>query len=187
MTARELIDFLHRIECLKTNTRHSVTAGGAPESVAAHSWRLAVMAMLWEDSFPSLDMQKVLRMCLVHDFGEAVTGDIPAFLKTDAQEETERGAIGGLLTALPEPQRSRYIALFAEMDALQTDEAKLYKALDKMEAILQHNESAISTWLPLEYDLQKTYGWEEARAFSYTEVLRKALLADTEEKIQEES
>ena len=55
--------------------------------------------------------------------------------------------------------------LFAEMDACETEEARLAKALDRMEAVITHNEGDPLTWLPLEYDLQRTYGVEEA-AFS---------------------
>ena len=60
--------------------------------MAEHSWRLAMLAMLLRDALPEVDMDKVLRMCLIHDVGEAVTGDIPSFQKTDANEETERQA-----------------------------------------------------------------------------------------------
>ena len=82
MTPEELLRFMDRIEPLKSETRHCFTRAGTPETVAAHSWRLAVFAMLLEDEFPELDFNRVLRMCLVHDFGEAVTGDIPSFQKT---------------------------------------------------------------------------------------------------------
>ena len=185
MQPRELLDFLGRIERLKTNTRHSVTAGGAPESVAAHSWRLATMALLMADEFPSLDMDRVIRMCLVHDIGEAVTGDIPSFDKTASNEETEARAIDGLLSALPDPPRGEMTALFAEMDALQTPEARLYKALDRIEAVIQHNESDISSWIPLEYELNLTYGEQNAAEFPFLKRLRAEMRRDTEQKIEQ--
>ena len=63
------------------------------ESVAEHSWRIALMAMLLrgEAEFADVDLDKVVRMCLIHDLGESFTGDIPAFLKSDedAGEETD--------------------------------------------------------------------------------------------------
>ena len=100
MNQREYIKFLNVIEKLKCNTRHSWTSSGRHESVAEHSWRLAVMAMLCEDEYPNLNMNKVIKMCLIHDFGEAITGDIPAFLKTDKNEKDEEKAIESLLTLL---------------------------------------------------------------------------------------
>ena len=93
MDPRTYIDFLNVIEKLKCNTRHSWTSSGRQESVAEHSWRLAVMAMLCADEYPSLDINKVIKMCLIHDFGEAITGDIPAFFKTAQHEADEEKAI----------------------------------------------------------------------------------------------
>ena len=98
MEPKEFLAFLARLEKLKCNTRHSWTSSGRHESVAEHSWRLAMLAMLLRDALPEVDMDKVLRMCLIHDVGEAVTGDIPSFQKTDANEETERQAIAELLS-----------------------------------------------------------------------------------------
>ena len=185
MNQRDLLNFLSRLERLKTNGRHSVTAGGVTESVAAHSWRLSVLALLLLPEFPEIDGNRLLRMCLIHDFGEAVTGDIPSFLKSKEHEKTEEHAVTMLLSDLPEPQRGDLTALFAEMDALETREARLYKALDKMEAVIQHNESDISTWIPLEYDLQQTYAMENAAEFPYLKELRAMMLEDTKQKIQQ--
>ncbi len=185
MKQRELLDFLRRLECLKTNGRHSTTAGGVTETVAAHSWRLAVFALLILPEFEQIDGDKLIRMCLVHDFGEAITGDIPSFLKTQAHEATEDSAVQSLLSALPQPQRAELSGLFAEMDAQQTQEARLYKALDKLEAVIQHNESDIGTWLPLEYELQQTYAVENASEFPYLKELRALMLEDTLRKIEQ--
>ena len=185
MKQRELLDFLRKLECLKTNGRHSTTVGGVTETVAAHSWRLAVLALLILPEFPEIDGNKLIRMCLIHDFGEAITGDIPSFLKTDKHEQSEGDAVNALLSALPEPQRGSLSALFAEMDAQVSAEARLYKALDKLEAVIQHNESDISTWLPLEYELQQTYAVENASEFPYLKELRALMLEDTLKKIED--
>ncbi|MEN6637269.1 MAG: HD domain-containing protein [Clostridiaceae bacterium] len=186
MEQRELLNFLHRLECLKTNGRHSTTVGGITETVAAHSWRLSVLALLVAPEFPEIDGNKLIRMCLIHDFGEAITGDIPSFLKTKDHEKTEDNAVQTLLATLPEPQRGQLSALFSEMDALETQEARIYKALDKLEAVIQHNESDISTWLPLEYDLQQTYAVENASEFPYLKQLRALMLEDTLQKIEKD-
>ena len=101
MNQRTYIDFLNKIGKLKCITRHSWTSSGRQESVAEHSWRLAVMAMLCADEYPNLDINKVIKMCLIHDFGEAITGDIPAFLKTAQNEIDEDIAVVTLLSDLP--------------------------------------------------------------------------------------
>ena len=79
MDSRAFLDFLKVAEKLKCNTRHSYTSSGRCESVAEHSWRLAVMAYFVRDEFPEADIDKVIQMCIFHDMGEAITGDIPAF------------------------------------------------------------------------------------------------------------
>lgn len=186
MNCRALITFLGEIEKLKCNTRHCFTTTGRPESVAEHSWRLAVMAMLVADEYPDTDMDKVIKMCLIHDFGEAVTGDIPAFLKNEAHEAAEKEAVQELLSPLPEGIREALSALFAEMDERKTPEAKLWKALDNMEAVIAHNEADISTWSSNEYHDNLVYGEENCEFSDFTRRLRAMLKADSVEKIEKE-
>ena len=184
MQQRKLIEFMAAIEKLKCNTRHSWTSTGRRESVAEHSWRLAAMAMLCADEFPHADIGKVIKMCLVHDWGEAITGDIPAFDKTDAHEREEDRAVERLLSMLDEPYRTELTALFAEMNALETEEAKLYKALDKMETLLSHNEAPLDTWLPLEYEANLIYGQEQVNHSDWLMKLKDEIKKDSLEKIQ---
>ena len=141
------------------------------------------MALLLKDEFPAVDMQKVLTMCLIHDWGEAVTGDIPSFLKTKEDENTERHAIESLIDMLP--QKPEYSDLFDEMKELKTNEAKLWRALDMLEALIQHNEADLSTWLPLEEELQLTYGQSECDEFEYTKALRVLVKTASEAKLSE--
>ncbi len=148
MEPEKLLEALHTAEKLKDTTRHCYTSKGRHESVAEHSWRIALMAFWLRDEFPQADMDKVIRMCLIHDLGECFTGDIPAFDKTAADEAAEEALLSRWVDSLPEPVCTEMRTLYAEMAALQTTEAKIYKALDKMEAIVQHNESAIATWEP---------------------------------------
>ena len=171
----ELISFLGVIEKLKCNTRHSWTSSGRHESVAEHSWRLAVIAMLLKDEFPDIDHEKVIKMCLVHDFGEAITGDIPSFNKKISDEKHEDNEVDKLIDTLPKTQRNEISALFSEMREMKTNEAKLVKALDKLEAVISHNEADISTWIPLEYELNLIYGEDECKGFEYLVELRKIL------------
>ena len=180
---RELIDFLNVIEKLKCNTRHSYTSSGRKESVAEHSWRLAVMAMLCKDEYPGLDIDRVIKMCLIHDFGEALTGDIPAFWKNEAHENVEDKATDNILAMLPKEYEAEFQALFDEMDALETEEAKLFKALDNMEAVISHNEADISTWIDLEYEENLRYGEENVQWSEWTKALKSEANKDSIDKI----
>ncbi len=179
------LDVMHLAERLKDTLRHCYTSGGRRESVAEHSWRIALMAMFLQDEFPEADMHKVMEMCLIHDLGECFTGDIPTFLKTGADEVREEQLLSDWVSSLPEPYSAKLHALYEEMDAQQTQEAKIYKALDKLEAVLQHNESPLSTWEPHEYDLNMTYGFDQAAFSPYLTKLREQMQVDTKKKIED--
>ena len=185
MKADDLLEILHVAERLKCNTRHSYTSTGRHESVAEHSWRIALMAMLVQDEFPNADIKKVMEMCLIHDLGEAFTGDIPTFEKNSTDEKLEEKLYLDWVEHFPSPTREHWMNLLLEMKKLETEEAKIYKALDKMEAVIQHNEADISTWLPLEYELQLTYGKEQVEFSSYMKTLKAANDACTKAKIQD--
>lgn len=182
MEVHKLLETLHIAERLKDELRHCDTSKGRRESVAEHSWRIALMALFMQDEFPELDINKVIRMCLIHDLGECFTGDIPTFLKTAEDEQKEDRVLADWVASLPEPYCRELAALYAEMNALQTGEARLYKSLDKLEAVIQHNEAPLDTWTPLEYDLNLTYGVENAAEFPWLKALREMCAQDTLEK-----
>ncbi len=184
MEARELLNALHVAERLKDATRHCYTSGGRHESVAEHSWRLALMAFFLRDAFPEADMDRVLRMCLVHDLGEAFTGDIPTFRKTKEDERREEALLNDWVASLPQPCRDEMTALFREMAGQKSREARIFKALDGLEALIQHNESALSTWSENEYELNLTYADDRVRFSPCLSALREAIREDTAEKIR---
>ena len=186
MKPEELLSVLHTANRLKDTTRHCWTPGNRHESVADHSWRLALAAFFLRDEFPDTDMDKVIKMCLIHDLGECFTGDIPTFRKTAADEADEERQLLAWVDTLPAPYDAQMRALYREMAALETTEARIYKALDKFEAVIQHNESPIDTWEPREYDLNRTYAMENAAWSPYLTRLRQAILRETEEKIANE-
>ena len=186
MEPRTILDFMSVAERLKCNMRHSRTTSSRRESVAEHTYRLCVFAWLVKEEFPDCDMDKVMKMCLFHDLGEAVTGDIPAFVKTDDDRETEGDALTLLTALLPEKERQELDELFGELEKAETMEAKIVHALDKMETLIQHNEADIKTWLPLEYDLQMTYGEKECKADPYLTKLREVIRQISIDKIAAE-
>ena len=186
MSPSVLLDILSIAEKLKCNTRHSWTSNGRQESVADHSWRLALMAMLVCDEYPTLDMDKVIRMCLIHDLGEAFTGDIPAFEKKIEDEANEEVVLYRWIDSFSERYKEEFLSLLQEMKEQRTEESKLYKALDNLEAVIQHDEADINSWLPLEYDLQFTYGSDKVKFSAYTQALKEEIDKRTLDKINEE-
>ncbi len=184
MNSKELLKNLHIVEKLKDTTRHCYTSGGRHESVAEHSWRICLMAYFIKDEFPEADIDKVIRMCMIHDLGEIFTGDIPSFAKTDNDVDREDQLLDQWVDTLPEPFRTEMKELYAEMNELKTLEARIYKCMDKLEAVIQHNESDISTWEPHEYALNLSYAYDNVAFSPYLTELRNEIRRETEEKIE---
>lgn len=184
MNTKDLLNVLHTAEKLKDITRHSYTSGGRHESVAEHTFRLALMAYFMKDEFPEVNIDKVIKMCLIHDMGEAFTGDIPAFEKTVADEETEKRLLFDWVDNLPAPYNTEMIALYKEMETRQTLEGKLFKALDGLEAVIQHNEADLSTWSDNEYEVNLNYAEEKCDFSPYLRQLRIIIKNETVNKIE---
>ena len=185
MKVRELLDALQIAERLKDATRHCYTKNGRRESVAEHSWMMTLMAYFMKDEFPEVDMDKVIRMCIIHDLGECFTGDVPTFDKTKVHEENEEKLLYSWVRTLPENYANEMIALYEEMAERKTIESKIYKAIDGLEALIQHNISDLSTWIPKEYELNKTYADDKVAFSEYLTELREEIRKDTMEKIGE--
>ena len=183
MEVKELLEALAVAERLKDTTRHCYTSKGRHESVAEHSWMMTLMAFFMKNEFPEADINKIIQMCIIHDLGECFTGDIPTFAKTKENEETEEALLSDWVKSLPEPTRTEMINLYTEMEERQTLEAKIYKAIDSLEALIQHNLSDISTWSENEFELNLTYANDRVDFSEYLSTLREGIRKDTIEKI----
>lgn len=146
---------------------------------------MSLMAMLLKSEFPDTDMDKVMEMCVIHDLGECFTGDIPTFDKTDADRAKEDSLLDEWLSSLPADISCRFKELFAEMNEQKTAEAKLFKAVDKLEALIQHNESPLDTWSENERELNKVYAFDTVEFSQWLTTLRKEILSETLKKLGE--
>ena len=137
-----ILEFLRSAERLKGTFRSAWTSTGERESVAAHTWRLCLLALLLADNFPEVDFARLIRILIVHDLGEALHGDIPAPRQdaTTSKADQERRDLLELVAPLPEQQRDAITGLWDEYDGAATPEARLAKGLDKLETIMQHNQ-----------------------------------------------
>lgn len=177
-----LYEFIRETERLKDTTRTAWTKEGRRESVAEHSWRLAVLALTLEDSFSGVDFNKIIRLCLVHDMGEAYEGDISATVETDPEDKLrkEERALQKLTSLLPEDTRGKILSLWQEYTAGETEEAKIAKALDKMETIIQHNQG--SNPPDFDYAFNLGYGKQYALHDPILRALREIIDSETAKK-----
>jgi putative hydrolase of HD superfamily len=188
MTTTDLagvLDFLRAAEALKTQTRSGYTSAGRAESVADHTWRLCLMAVVLADQFTGIDFARLIRICIVHDLGEAIGGDVPAVNQsTDApKSDRERADLLTLLAPLPANLRDDLTGLWDEYEAAATPEAKLAKALDKLETILQHTQGANPPGFDYRFNLD--YGRQYTAAPPLVAEIRAALDRDTLRRAEE--
>lgn len=180
-----LLDFLRHAERLKDTVRSGYTSGGRQESVADHTWRLCLMALVIHDRFPGVDFARLAKMCIIHDLGEAVGGDIPApeQARVGGKAEQERRDLLDLLAPLPSHLRDEITALWDEYEAAATPEARLAKALDKLETILQHTQGMN----PPEFDYRFNlgYGRRYTTGDATIEAIRHILDEETERRAVE--
>ena len=152
-------------EKLKSELRHSWLSNGRQESVAEHTWRVSLMAMLIEPYLDQeIDTAKMLKMIIIHDLVEAEAKDIPAFDTMNNEQlreqkaQNEMKAIQRIRETLKGDLGRDVYDLWIEFEHKQTYEAKVANALDKLEAQIQHNEAHISTWIEIEYEMSFMMG-----------------------------
>lgn len=178
------LDFLCEAEKLKDVLRSAHTSSGRTESTAEHSWRLCLMAITFGDELAGLDLLKILKMCVVHDLGEAIHGDIPAVNQAQFpnKSQQEHDDLLLLTRALDEPLRADILALWDDYENARSAEAKAVKALDKLETLLQHNQGLNPP--DFDYAFNLAYGKKHTSAEPIFQTLREIIDQDTEAKIQ---
>jgi putative hydrolases of HD superfamily len=182
MTADELdgvLSFLQSAERLKTVTRSGWTSLGQAESVAEHTWRLCLMAMLLYGDATDVDLARLLKMCLIHDLGEAIGGDVPAPTQNPdlKKSEHERRDLLHLIEPLPHRLQTEIVELWDEYESAQSREARLAKGLDKLETILQHTQGLNPA--DFDYAFNLGYGQEYTAADPVLAALRARLDRET--------
>ena len=188
MRADELegvLAFLRGAERLKTVTRSGWTSTGQAESVAEHTWRLCLMAMVLYSRAADLDLAKLLKMCLIHDLGEAIGGDIPAPAQQAGADKAdrERADLLQLIEPLPPAVRGEIAELWDEYEAAASPEARVAKGLDKLETILQHTQGANPA--DFDYAFNLDYGRRYTAADPLLAALRARLDAETARRADE--
>jgi putative hydrolase of HD superfamily len=179
-----ILEFLRATERLKVVTRSAFTSEGKPETVAEHSWRLCLMALVLRDEFPEVDLGKLLAMCVVHDLGEAIGGDVPAPEQarrraadpSATKAAQEREDLLTVLAPLPAPMRQTITALWDEYEAATSPEARAAKALDKLETILQHTQGSN----PPDFDYRFNLGYGRAFTAGHPAIVRLREVLDRE-------
>ncbi len=182
-----ILEFLKNAEQLKDTTRSAHTSKGRHESTAEHSWRLCLMAMVLEKEFPHIDIEKLLKLCIIHDLGEALNGDIPAIEQTIGVDkgEDERRDLIDLTSPLQPEMQQEILRLWDDYENAASDEAKLAKALDKLETLLQHTQGKNRGIIDYQFNL--TYGKRYTDYDPTTRRLRAMVDMETSRRVEKRS
>lgn len=192
-----ILNFLHQAEKLKSVLRHSWLSSGRRESVAEHTWRMALMAMVFYQHLEKknrVNLEKVLKMALVHDLSEVFAGDVPAWKKYRTNQQgwkkerhkKELAAIKRLTHSLPSIQQKEIVSLWKEFEALQTKEAKFVRVLDMIEGNIQHNEASLKTWNQGDYRIHFTRGVAECEYDKFLKAFKELGNKEARAKIKRE-
>lgn len=184
-----ILDTLRLAERLKFELRHSWTSEGRRESVAEHSYQMALMAVLMHSHLEHpVDLGRTLEMVLVHDLVEAEAGDVVFFDTGEAKArkaEREQTAIENLRAMLPAPTGQHVHDLWHEFEAAATAEARFARALDLLEVQNQHNLADFSTWEPVEYGLVYAKTGRHSGHDAFLRAFTEAVVAGGEQKMAE--
>lgn len=173
---QKILEFISFAEKLKTELRHSYTSNiKRQESVAEHTWMMCLLAIVLQKEIETqINLEKALKMIVVHDLVEVFAGDIPAFEKSKRatnKQINELKAMDKLLTYLPNKILAReFKKLWLEFEECKTVEAKYAQAVDKVEVIIQHNIADIKTFSQGDLDLNPYYKNDR---FDFDKFLRK--------------
>lgn len=147
----QILSFYRMAEKLKTTMRHSwLSDGKRQESVAEHSWMMALLALtILPHISQKMDQNKILKMIIIHDLAEAVTEDMPVWdgvLEKQEKFKREKAAITTLLKSLDAETSADLLSVWQEYEERKTLEAQFVKVIDTLDVIAQHNVSPTETW-----------------------------------------
>ncbi|MBV6657556.1 MAG: HD domain-containing protein [Devosiaceae bacterium] len=181
-----ILGFLTAAGALKDTVRSSTTDGGRQESTAEHSWRLALWVIALEPHLEGYNIEKLLKLALLHDLGEAVTGDVPATEQSGDQgqrQDAERQAVASLGALLGPSDRERISAVYDAYDQPETPEGRLMKGLDKLETLLQHATGDNSEGFDYAFNLDYGRRWTDSEPLLAQ--VRRAIDAMTKARMSE--
>lgn len=184
---RKILSTLTLAEALKRELRHSWLSDGRQESVAEHTYQMALMAVLISPYLENkVDLERALKMILVHDLVEAVVGDIPFFEESDRKAQKarlENQAIETIRDMLPAEVGIEVFECWHEFEGGSSIEAKFARALDNLEVQLQHNLASLDTWNTIEHGLVYTKMDQHCSHDLFLKALCEAIKNDAELKL----
>ena len=153
------IEFIREIDKLKYIFRKTkLINSDRPENDAEHSWHLAMMAIvLAGHANEPIDLEKVMKMVLIHDIVEIDSGDVFAYDTTKSHDnfDEELKAARRIFGILPKEQAEEFINIWIEFEEMKTPESKFARSLDRLEPLLQNASNNGGTWREFDVKFDK--------------------------------
>ena len=175
-----ILDLFHAAEKLKNENRRAFKSNGLPDTVAEHSWRVCLMTLVLAATVPDINRDKCLIMALIHDLPETYAGDVSRLDRNArvGRHDLEKAALEKVVSSVPGGTASEITGLWLEFEEGVSHEARFVQLIDRLEVLLQHNESGVGKWSDLEKQIQ--YGLAENHARRYGFLYEFALEIDAE-------
>ncbi len=170
----DIFKFLRRVKKLETTNRYeSSLKGGARNTVAEHSWHLAMMVMIIASEYKvDVNIERAISLALLHDIAEASTGDFDAYAQValgnnfkEKKSELEKSVVEKMTDDIS--FGDKIYSLWKEYEDQKTIEAKFVKALDKIEGFLHISEVGVEEYI--QDDFHSNYADEAVKTFNETQ------------------
>ena len=145
----QVLDFIVEIEKLKDVHRKTRPIGlERYENSAEHSWHVCLSALMLKDfANEPVDIDRVIKMLLIHDLGEIDAGDTIIYAGETAEQKSQESAgLRRIVGMLPPGKGDEYLSLWEEFEAGQTNDAKFAKAIDRIPPILHNLHGDGHSW-----------------------------------------
>lgn len=145
----QILDFIVETEKLKSVIRNTRPVGlERYENSAEHSWHVCLSALMLKDyANDPVDINRVIKMLLIHDLGEIDAGDTIIYAsETTENKRNEEAGLKRIVDLLPDRQGEAYLSLWHEFEAGETAESKYAKAIDRVPPLLHNLHGNGHSW-----------------------------------------
>lgn len=173
--------FLFEIDKVKDIFRQSLVVNGKrEENDAEHSWHMALVALTIKEYFQGeVDLEKSLKMILIHDLVEIYAGDTPAFgeVRPDKADDELKAAVK-LFSLLPDDQKEEFLNLWTEFEECESNEAKFANVCDRYQGFMQNLTSDGHTWKKFNASMERVLKRAEVIKIYVPELYEKVMLPE---------
>lgn len=173
--------FLFEIDKVKDIFRQSLVVNGKrEENDAEHSWHMALVALTIKEYFQGeVDLEKSLKMILIHDLVEIYAGDTPAFgeVRPDKADDELKAAVK-LFSLLPDDQKEEFLNLWTEFEECESNEAKFANVCDRYQGFMQNLTSDGHTWKKFNAPMERVLKRAEVIKIYVPELYEKVMLPE---------